>query len=656
MKLSPLWLSITAALALPALAEGDYALQNAGEVDTSRWRCSGCSSDGQWTGTVGFGAGYSNNGDSTRFNNWVPADTGEGMVGSFNADLERHDDDGFYQKVKVEDLGFDRFLLEGEIGHYDGLRVRGSYSETPYYWNNSSLSAYSGSNNVQTSGDLKAFDKSVTRKKLDLGVKYTPHTPWRPHADMTFEKKEGTKSFYTSAVPGVGSVPGYIQKPIEHETLNASAGVSYLEERWMVDFAYRTSIFRNDYTALYYGPSGDPYMNQFSLEPDNEFHQLALSGNYRWDRQSLTSRVMWSQATSDGGLDAFPDVHNRKSKFKGHVNTWQVDANYLNRLSRKTSLKVTADYRDRDDRSDLDALIGVTRKEYDRTQSRLGTAVDHRFSRSLRMSAGYNYRYDKREYADRERTEDHTLYLSARYRPDADWNAGAKLSYQTRDGSDWHNSNSSDVNLRQYYLADRDRIELRGDANYDVTDNVQLTAEAWYADEQYPTPDVGVSEGQDYGYDLGINFYLENDTTGYAYYNQQSIRSEQQHANSNSPDWGRYSTSIEDDINTVGIGLSRDNLLSKKLDIALDYSYHYGRGRTDTTGSGYRYPNNSSKGHRVELKGDYRLDENQTIRVDMRYENFSEDDYLFNGETANMGDVNQKYDGYFGFVTWEYRY
>ncbi len=660
MKLSPLWVSIAAALALPAIA-GDYSLQNAGDADTSRWNCELCSSDGEWQGKVSFGAGYLDNDGSPRFNNWAApiwgSDTpGRGLATSFNADLERYEDDGFYSKIKAKDLGLQRFLMQVDVGQYDGLRFQGSYSESPYFWNNSALSAYSGNNNVQTAGSLEPFAKGVKREKLKLGLKFTPHSPWKPYATMQHERKKGTMAAYTSSIPGYGSVPGFIPKNVEHETLNTTAGVSYIEDNWNADLAYRGSFFRNDYTALYYGAAANPYANQLAYEPDNDFHQVGLSGNYIMESQSLNGRVMWSQATSEGGLNPFPQSPVTADTFNGKVDTVQVNANYHNRLTRSTALKVGADYRDRDDSSDRGVVIGQTRKEYDRTRGKFDATVSHRFTRSVRMNAGYEYRTDKREYAVREKTNEHTVHIGAKYRPQAAWTVGGKVSYQSRDGSDWSGSSSTTPNLRQFYLADRDRFEVRGDASYDVTETVQMTLDAWFADEQYPKPDIGRSEGQDYGYDLGMNFYLENDTSGHVFLNQQFVRSEQQHANSSAPGWNRYSTESKDTITTVGFGLNRDNLLSKKLDLSLDYSYNYGVGKTSTTGAGYVYPDNDSTSHRVEMNGDYRISDNQSVLLNVRYEDFNEEDYLFSAETANMGDVNQRYKGFFGMVSWEYRY
>lgn len=660
MKLSKITIAISLALSFQLQAE-DYSLRNAQEADTNRWSCSGCSSDGLWGGDVSVGFGYLDNDDSTRFYNWnsplydTTADNRH-LNASLNADLERYEDDGFYNRLMIDDLGLERFLVQWEIGQYDGLRFLGSYRQNPYYWNRSSLSAYRGSSNVLTSGDLTKYDHEVTRETLKLELKYTPTSPWQPYASMKHERKEGTTSLFSATVPYYGSGPGFIPKAVDHETLNTQVGLSYIEDLWLVDIAYRGSFFRNDMSALYYGEFSNPYANQLSYEPDNDFHQLAVSGSYRWDQHTFNGRILWSQSTSDGGLLPFSLSPANSDTFHGETNRWQVSADYHNKLSRQTALKVSADYSDKDDKSDRNDVIGSTRESYDHSKAELEATVTHRLSRDVKINAGYDYTHNNREYADRKRTDEQSIYVGARYRPEAPWQVNGKLSYSIRDGSSWLASSNDSPNLRQYYLADKNRIELRGDGSYDISDNVQLLGEVWYGNDDYAKPDIGLSEGEDYGYDLSVNFNLSEGLYGHVFYNQQIIRSEQQHANSDVVGWNRYNTKLKDDVTTVGFGVSKDDLLEDKLSLSLDYSYSQADSKSSTKSGGYQYPDNEYKSSRLEAIADYQISDNQNVELNIRYEDYSEEDYLLNNEVNNMGDVLQDYDGIYGGVYWKYRF
>ncbi|HCH1223945.1 MtrB/PioB family decaheme-associated outer membrane protein [Vibrio parahaemolyticus] len=660
MKLSQLCIAISLAFAAQAHAN-DYSLHRSQPADTSRWQCSGCSSDGTWSGEVSAGVGYLNNDGSSRFYNWNPPVYGTNsdnkhFNASLNADIEQYEDDGFYNRIVVEDLGLQRFLLQWEMGQYDGLRILGSYSETPYFWNQSSLSAYHPREDALVSGDLSKYENSVTRETFKLELKYTPHTLWKPYASMKHERKEGTTSLYSSTIPSYANAPGFIPKAVDHETLNTQVGVSYIEDLWLVDIAYRGSFFRNDKSALYYGGITNPYANHLAYEPDNDFHQFAVTGNYRLNQQTFSGRLLWSQTSSEGGLNPFPQSPVNSNTFHGETNTWQMSADYHNKLSRDTAFAISADYSDKDDNSDRNTIIGSTREKYDHTKTKLETTLTHRVAYDVKVNAGYHFKQDERSYADRKRTDEQRVFVGAQYRPNSPWQLGGKVSYSFRDGSDWQDDSSDSPNLRQYYLADKERIELRGDGSYDMTDDVQLLAELWYGNDDYAKPDIGLSEGKDYGYDLSLNFNLLDGLSGHVFYNQQIIRSEQQQANSDVVGWNRYTTKLKDDITTIGFGVSKERLLDDKLSISFDYSYSQADSKSSTTSGGYQYPDNEANSYRFEVIADYEVSENQNVQLNLRYEDYSEEDYLFNNETGTMGDVLQSYEGLYGGVYWKYRF
>ncbi|MGR5458073.1 MtrB/PioB family decaheme-associated outer membrane protein [Vibrio alfacsensis] len=660
MRSTQLYVVISCILTLQVQAN-DYALQNSMPADKTRWNCSECSSVGQWEGDASIGAGFLDNGGSSRFYNWIPplygtTNDNRHFNASLNVNMAQYQDNGFFQRFIVEDLGLQRFLLQWEVGQFDGFQLLISYRETPYFWNRSSLSAYNGTDNTLISGELSQYENEVKRETLKLELEYTPHTPWKPYVSMKHERKEGTLSLYSPNIPNLISAPGFIPKTIDNETLNTQAGVSYIEDNWLIDIAYRGSFFRNDQSALYYGSANNPYANHLAYEPDNDFHQFAISGNYRMEQHTISGRVLWSQATSEGGLNPFPQSPVNSDTFHGEMNSLLVNADYHNKLSRQTALALSANYLDKDDKSDRNTLIGFTREEYDRTKTKLEAKLDHHFNPDVSVNAGYRYKQDKREYADRKRTDEHRFSLGSQYRPDAPWYIGGQISYSQRDGSDWLPSSYDSPNLRQYYLADRERLEVRGGGYYDINDNIQLVAEVWYANDDYPKPDIGLSEGENYGYDVSVNFYLSDGVSGHVFYNQQTISTEQQLANSDVVGWDRYTTKLKDDIATIGFGISKDRLLDEKLSLSFDYSYNQGKGKSSVSSDGYQYPDNESTSYRYEFSGDYEMTENQSVEFNIRYEDYSEEDYLFNDEAANMSEVLQSYEGFYGSVYWKYRF
>ncbi|MEI8598826.1 MtrB/PioB family outer membrane beta-barrel protein [Vibrio sp. M60_M31a] len=54
-----------------------------------------------------------------------------------------------------------------------------------------------------------------------------------------------------------------------------------------------------------------------------------MSGNYRVNQQTFNGRILWSQATSEGGLLPFALSPSNSNTFHGETSTWQVSGDYL---------------------------------------------------------------------------------------------------------------------------------------------------------------------------------------------------------------------------------------------------------------------------------------------------------------------------------------
>ncbi|MGL5948403.1 MAG: MtrB/PioB family decaheme-associated outer membrane protein [Aeromonas sp.] len=659
MKYSTLWLSLLAAFSAQAAesqAVTSYALTGAQEAKTARWSCNECQQPTGWSGDVTLGAGYSNGEDTTRFQNWVPAHHNAGLMGSLSADLDLQGEGSRYGKVKVDNLGLARFSLATEQGYYDGLRVKLGYRESPFYWTDKALSIYPAADNPHVEGDaLARFEKETLRKTLTGAVAYTSKSPWRPYAEFSYQKKEATLGIYRPSIPGVGYLPGFLPKPIDDATTTlVKSGVSYLGEGWLVDLGYQGSLYRNNETALYFGKSG--YENAMAYEPDNDFHQLSLSGQYQWGMHHFSGRVLSSRATSEVSFAAFPNTPVLQNGFDGEINTFHADAKWLARIDRDLTLRANLEHRDRQDDSDRYALIGKVREAQNRTRQKAGVAADYRVSRALKMSGGYDYRADQREGGvDRRDTDEHIFYVKGRYRPAGDWQVGAKASYSERGGSDWQNDVAGEPTLRQYYLASRDRTELRGDLAYQVSENLNAQFEAWWAHDNYREGNIGRSEASDKGIDLSLHQQLGEHFTANLFTNYQWIDSKQAHANHKQPGWAPYHTEVKDAILTIGTGLSHKGAFDLPLVLGLDYSFAYGRGENNTS-AGVEYSDVTSKQHRLEGHATYQLTPAHAVRWDLGFESYQDADFLWDGQSDNLGDLAQDYAGYYTGLSWRYSF
>ena len=145
------------------------------------------------------------------------------MTGALNTDLQYRGEGSRYGSFEAKDLGMERFGVAIEQGHYDGVRAKIGYSESPYYWSQNGLTAYSPGNPMVSSGSLDKFDKQVLRKKLSGGIAYTPKSPWRPYAEFSHEQKEGTLAFIQNNTQGVTGA-SFVPKPIDNSSTTLVKG------------------------------------------------------------------------------------------------------------------------------------------------------------------------------------------------------------------------------------------------------------------------------------------------------------------------------------------------------------------------------------------------------------------------------------------------
>ena len=94
---------------------------------------------------------------------------------------------------------------------------------------------------------------------------------------------------------------------------------------------------------------------------------------------------------------------------------------------------------------------------------------------------------------------------------------------------------------------------------------------------------------------------------------------------------------MRDEITTLGLGLTQKKAFDRDLELGLDYSFAYGRGKTDAS-KGYDYPDLTSKQHRLEGYALYQLTKQHSLRWDVRYEYFQDVDYLYTGEERGYTD------------------
>src|SRR5690606_561971 len=142
----------------------------------------------------------------------------------------------------------------------------------------------------------------VDRSRAGVSIEGELSRRFTAFASLANEQREGTRlwggSMFFAFIPGTGGVNETV-RPIDFSTTDASLGVRYAGDVWQASVSYAGSFFRNRKDRLDYispfslstviGPAAPPVgvisHGQFSLEPDNDYHnvRLELSRRLGWN-------------------------------------------------------------------------------------------------------------------------------------------------------------------------------------------------------------------------------------------------------------------------------------------------------------------------------------------------------------------------------------
>jgi len=654
------------------------------------WECDQCILETGWHGEVSLGGGYQSE-DAGRFGN-LTGIADQGAVAQLDAHAGYRGEHSSYADLELRELGLDRYALKAEGGRYDGLRVALGYAELPYFYSRAGRTPYLiGDTRLRLPADwqpatttagmsrltdsLHSFEQQSVRKRLDLGLRATPASPWRPRLEYTHEIKQATLTTSGAFLTRAANLP----RPVDHTTDQLDLGVSYRQPQWLLDLAYYGSLFRNRLDSLSWD---NPYLlqpetGQLAREPDNSYQQLRLSGLYLWERQQLHAQLAYGLGRSDADLlpystnDAFADRALPTARFEGEYRNLVADLGWLNRINARLTLRADYDYRRRDDRSPefafepvsgdlLPTARPVVNRRTDLSRHKFKLEGDYRVSRDLKLSGGYRYRQDERDPLARQSTRDNTLFLDTRYRRWQAADLGLKLAYSERDGADPADAER----LRLFYLADRRRLQARVTLGYLLSEALALDAGAQWGRNDYHNTEVGLTEGEDLGIDLSLSYRPSDVTEWHGFVNQQWYLSEQNGASTGSRvDW---QASQRDRQLTLGLGGVRRDAFGLPLELGADYLLGYGKGTTRVeqgSSSDNGYPDLDTRLQRLQVWALHPLGDNQSLRLELLYERYREGDYAYSGlspdsidSVLTFGDLNQDYHAWFTSLGYQFRF
>lgn len=655
-------------VATVSAADHPPATAAAANVDTSNWKCKYCEFEEGFSGVVEFGAGYVSD-DSFKFGEYNGLfEEGAYFIG--NAIVRYRDEDAYYMDLLVRDLGLEKRSLGIEGGRQGKYKLFLRYDEIPHYISDSAVTPYlgSGSNSLTlppgwvragtTDGmtelvsSLQQVDLKTKRKRVDVGMVFTPASKWDYKLKYRHEVKDGQ-------IATAGSFffdPAQLIKPVDYVTDQVDASIFYNSENVQTSLAYYGSFFKNNNDALTwenaYTSSFGADSGQLALAPDNQFNQLVLSGGFHLTDETLASAEI-AMGRMEQNENFLPYTTNTpldsslpSNSLNGVVDTVTANLKLVSMISEKWHLHAAYTYNDHNNKTPqltFDSWVSTdiavngprTTLPYSFTENDFKINADYRLVRSTKLSFGYDYDSIERTYQEVDKTKENTLWTTLTVRG-LDTDLIVRLARGVRDVSNY--TPVSEIQppenplLRKYNMADRERTLSKMHASILPMENLTLGLSVDYAVDDYTDSQIGLTEGSEFSVHADAAMQLAEKTNLHFFVGQQKIKSSQAGSQAYSvPDW--YADN-NDTITTAGIGLTQ--VINEQLDVGADFTVSRSVGEmTVTSGSPSVYPDNVTDLDSLKLYANYRIKESISLYLGYWYESYDSSNWALDGVTPD---------------------
>ena len=572
-------------------------------------------------------------------------------------------------------------------------------------------------------------DLDLKTKRTGLGFEYSKIISSRLQLDASVksENKEGARlsgigfNCPSPVAPGcrgtTGTEVGYAvlfaPEPIKSNHSQLEARVSYAGESLRLSGGYYGSIYRNDYGSMTVGVPGhldnmvgtllplstglQGILSQpVALPPDNQAHQLDLTGTYGFSRTTLLNfKVAYTEATqtqnfASAGLTGAPAG---VTDLGGKVTTTMAQVGITARPMPKLNLSGSLHYEDRNDHTPL-ALYNVegtaapyTNRQLSRTEERAKAQAAYQFTSDWRGTLGVDYQaIDRGGFtptaavagitALRQKTDETTVRAEMRRRMTEDLSGAVTLESSQRHGSTWLINNSGTGvtpvtdpvaaglpylnGIFMPTLADRTREKVKFSADWQANEKLSLQAVAEVGTDRYHTPsDYGLRRSGLSSLSLDGNYALNDkwNLTGFLSYGRQEL-------DQSRPDAAVMA--FRDTSSTFGIGTT--GKLTGAIDVGANLAYMNDRSvyaqtlvpsangelvaLLNATGG---LPDTLFRQTSLKLFGKYTIDKQSNLRLDVVYQSIRWSDWAwgYNGTSFVYSDgttINRKWNQGVGFI------
>ena len=458
---------------------------------------------------VSVGAGHVSR-DNARFGQYSGL-RDDGGVLLLDADIVRRDEaSGTWTRLGGRNLGLDSRELRFGQERQGDWRYFIDFSQIPRfdpYTVNTGLQGIGTTTQTPTTitrGTGTEYHLETERKRWTLGGGKSLTPGLSAQVVFRSEDKNGDRLFGQ----GTFGTWRFLAEPIDQRTQQVDATLTYNAGKLQLVGGYYGTRFQNRNEVLnVVAPALFAGSGQVALPPDNQSHQLHLSGGYSF---TPTTRGMFKVAlgriTQDEAFPTAPLAAGAPGSLDGRIDTTLLQAGLTTRPLARLSLRADLRYENRDDRTpvfryyptqNIATSTNNGENEPRDVKTRSGKLdATYQLPLALRLGGGVEVVQKTRNSPPvrsvgfRETTDETTYNVSLRRSIGESATGALTLLHGERTGSDFlinvFNGGAVYSNaIAPLHLADRDRDTVRGVLNWAPTEALSLNFRGDFSQDSY---------------------------------------------------------------------------------------------------------------------------------------------------------------------------
>jgi MtrB/PioB family decaheme-associated outer membrane protein len=595
----------------------------------------------------------------------------KGFYGLLDFNLvKRFNDTGTWIRFFGRNIGFDDREARLEVERQGNWRAFVDFSQTPnfipYTVTTGLLGIGTANQTINGSPGFASYDLETKRDTWTLGFGKNLPAGFDFQLRYQNQKKEGSRLWGQ----GTFGTINFLAEPIDYDTDQLDATLSYTGERLQLLGGYYGTSFKNSNPALNV-TGGVAGMSPMALPPGNESWQAYLGGGYNFTPTTRGNfKVSYAHQTqTEGFIVASP---TGRANLGGDVDTTLAQLGIASRPMPKLTLNADLRYVDRKDKTPIAQYIPpptvAAPGTYDGTNEPRSleqwfgkVEASYQLPMAFRVIGAIDYQqvernvYAVRSVSIRDKTEE-TSYRAEVRRSFAEQVTGAlAYIYSQRDGSSFlfnqlygtppPTFTPGSNNIAPLHLADRDRSRLRFSLNWTPLEPLSVQFFADVAKDSYGTraTGLGLQDGKFQNYTIDATYAFSPDWQVSAWYSYNTTTAEQSTcqaaaagggvcpATAANPIW---QANLSNTSNAVGLGLR--GKASSRIEFGADLQYQelvdkyeqFALVPSTSTAVG-PIPDINTKLTTVKLWAKYALAKNSGIRVDYIFDRFDTNDWTW---------------------------